>query len=180
MFSYVGFFFLFVAGFLHDFKRVNCWSCHFFISWFTSYLGSKSSHNVCRKFLKIFCSPPVALLPFYQPGADGAFHSWEKLGVTAAFLCAESQHNLGYSSSFWLLFCAFHFCAKMAVTTLKSKYMNRELRGPHYHQANMCTHTHCGTDPVAGSDVQNYLVCKLLSPLLFHWLYWGVSIIWSN
>lgn len=72
MFSYIGFFLFFLAGFLHGLKRDNCWSCNFFIRWFIPYLGTKSSCNVCKEFVRIFCSPPIVLLPSCQPSADGA------------------------------------------------------------------------------------------------------------
>lgn len=176
MFSYVGSFLFFLAGFLHGFKKDNCWSCNLFINWFISYLGTRSSCNVCKRFLRIFCSSPIALLPSCQPGADGAFQIWEKLGVTARLLPGKKQHQPQVLQ--FLLGCCF--CAKLEVTSLMSKYMNRESCGSHHHQACVYTHTHCGTGPAAGSDLQNYLLCKWLTPPFFHCLYHGVSIIWSG
>lgn len=107
-----------------------------------SYLGTKSPCNVCRKFLRIFCSPPVALLPSCQLGADGAFHSWD----CSTPPCRKSAPSPGTPAPSGPSFCAFHFCAKMAVMSLKSKYMSRESCGSHYHQANV--YAHSGTDSV--------------------------------
>lgn len=147
------------------------------------------------EFVRIFCSPPIALLPSCQPGADGAP---PQLGEAWCYCstppCRKPVPAPGTPAPSRPSFCVFRFCAKMAVTSLKSKYRNREQCGSHYPQACVYTHTHivaqarllvvmCRAvwfvNQCSGFKYKLYNTLKYwtLSPPLLHWLYQGVSII---
>lgn len=84
--------------------------------------------------LQLFSFPPVSQVLMGPP------HSWEKLVVTAALLPGRKPvPTPGTPAPSRPSFCVFHFCAKMAVTSLKSKYRNSV---DHIIIRHVCTHTH--------------------------------------
>lgn len=119
--------------------------------------------------LQLFSFPPVSQVLMGPP------HSWEKLVVTAALLPGRKPvPTPGTPAPSRPSFCVFHFCAKMAVTSLKSKYRNSV---DHIIIRHVCTHTHI----VAQAQLL-VVMCRTIWFVnhLFHhlhWLYTRVSII---
>lgn len=97
----------------------------------------------------------------------------------------QTSTNPRYSSSFWaIVLCISCWCQngshKFKVKIHEQRIVWITLSSGICVYTHTHTHAYCGTGPAAGRDVQIYLVCKLLGPPLFHWLYQGVSIIWTS
>lgn len=125
--------------------------------------------------LQLLSFPPVSQV-LMGPSTAGRSSMWLQHSSLQ-----KTSTNPRYSSSFWDIILCISFMCQTGSHKFKVKIHEQRIVWVTL-SSGVCVHTHtyCGTGPVAGSDVQNYMVSKWLSPPFFHCLYWGVSIIWSG